>query len=251
MKAALVYFSGTGNTKYVMQKLKKELEKNNVECHMIDVTSIDKKLYGYDFYVFGAPIHAEMYPKYFTDWVKRNIKKTFNKRCIIFSTQASEKAAGADYLGVILKKKGFKIVIKDYISMPNNYCVVTLKENKKEKIEKLKINASKKAEGLVNKFINGDKHIKKVSKVRIILGKIVYKLFSVYSKGWARKNLNVDPEICIKCQKCVKECPTHNINLIEGKITFNTDCISCQRCIHKCPVNAFKYKGKTFNQYKL
>lgn len=65
-----------------------------------------------------------------------------------------------------------------------------------------------------------------------------------------KKKVGVDSNLCVKCMKCVNDCPTKNIYLDEN-IKFKNQCISCQRCVHCCPVNAFTYKGKHFEQYKL
>lgn len=251
MKGALIYFSGTGNTEYVIERFKKEFESRGVECDLVN-TSIQKTLQEqYDFYVFGSPIHAEMFPKYYIEWVKDNIKKGTKKQCIIFSTQASSKGTGVEELYNILRKKEIEIKIKDFIEMPNNYYIVMFKKTPEEEIQRLKKIAAEKVKSLVGDFLAGNDMMREVSKARVFLGKIAYSMFYRYSLKWALKNLSVDEETCIECEKCVNECPTNNINMTNGKITFNSKCISCQHCIHKCPVNAFRYKGEIFEQYKI
>lgn len=251
MNGALIYFSGTGNTEYVMKQFQKKLENKGIDSELIDTTVKDKLKNQYDFYVFGAPIHAEMFPSYYIDWVRKNVSKGINKRCVIFSTQAADKGAGTEELANILEKKGMKIVVKDFIEMPNNYYVVMFKKDSRDKVQALKKAAEIKVEKLVQSLINGKKYINKISKTRVFLGKVSYKLFYRYSLKWAAKKLTVDEDICIKCGKCERECPTNNINLNNGKIVFYSQCISCQRCLHKCPVNAFRYKGKAFEQYHI
>lgn len=251
LKGALIYFSGTGNTEYIMKQFQKKLENKGIDSELIDTTVKDELKNEYDFYVFGAPIHAEMFPSYYIDWVRKNVSKDINKICAIFSTQAADKAAGIEELADVLKEKGMKIVVKDFIQMPNNYYVVMFKKDSRDKIEGLKKAAEIKVEELVESLINRKKHINKISKGRLFVGKISYKLFYRYSLRWAAKKLTVDEDICIKCRKCERECPTNNINLIDGKIVFYSQCISCQRCLHKCPVNAFRYKGKAFEQYYI
>ncbi|GAA0732250.1 EFR1 family ferrodoxin [Clostridium oceanicum] len=252
MKGALIYFSGTGNTKYVIKKFNEEFKNKNINCDLIDIdtnTNLDCK---YDFYVFGAPIHAEMFPKNFITWVRKNVKNVTSKKCIIFSTQASNKGTGAEELNLILKEKGMDVVIEDFIKMPNNYYIVPMfKETPEEEKKSIKINTNKKISKLVNTFLKGNKNVKHISKFRVNLGKVSYKFFYMYSKNWAKKKLSVDESICTHCGKCVKECPTNNIKLSNGKITFNSNCISCQRCLNKCPVNAFRYKKEKFKQYKF
>ena len=47
---------------------------------------------------------------------------------------------------------------------------------------------------------------------------------------------------CIKCMKCVKDCPAHNISYNEEKqkFHFGYQCLMCQRCIMYCPKHAVK-----------
>lgn len=251
MKGALIYFSGTGNTEYVMKQFQKKLENKGIESELIDTTLKSELKNQYDFYVFGAPIHAEMFPRYYVDWVRKNVSIDINKSCVIFSTQAADKGTGTEEIASILEKKGMKIVVKDFIKMPNNYYVAMFKKNSSDEVQALKKSAEIKVEKLVQSLITGKRHLKKISKGRLFLGKVSYNLFYRYSLRWAAKKLTVDEHICIKCGKCQKECPTNNINLIDGKIVFYSQCISCQRCLHKCPVNAFRHKGRTFEQYHI
>jgi len=64
MKGALYYFSGTGNTKWVADKLKEALERYD---YQLDLKSIDEEkkadLRGYSFLVVGTPDYAEIEPK--------------------------------------------------------------------------------------------------------------------------------------------------------------------------------------------
>jgi len=58
--------------------------------------------------------------------------------------------------------------------------------------------------------------------------------------------LGIDYEKCIKCQECMKDCPTQNFSLGEdqNKILFNgSRCILCGHCIAVCPEDAIKYEN--------
>ncbi|MGY0374521.1 EFR1 family ferrodoxin [Clostridium sp. JNZ J1-5] len=251
MKGAIVYFSGTGNTEFIAREFQRNFKDNRIDCDMIDITKVKSLSKAYDFYVFGACIHAEMFPQLFKKWIVENIPKKCRGKCIVFSTQAAKTASGPDDIAGILKEKGLKVIIKEFIEMPNNYYVVAFDKDSREGIEELKKNAIEKVKIIIDQFLKNKECINRVSKARLLSAKLVYKLFLIYSKSWAKKKLSVNEEECIKCNKCVRECPTGNINLEKDKITFNLNCISCQKCIHKCPVNAFRYKGRTFEQYKL
>lgn len=48
----------------------------------------------------------------------------------------------------------------------------------------------------------------------------------------------VDPKKCVRCQKCVKNCPTKNITFENGRFRFGKNCIGCVRCSFNCPTGA-------------
>jgi ferredoxin len=50
---------------------------------------------------------------------------------------------------------------------------------------------------------------------------------------------------CVQCGKCVELCPTQNISLENGKISFADRCVICLGCYHRCPKKAIRYKNYT------
>lgn len=250
LKGAAIYFSGTGNTEYVAKLFAKEFSDKGHEITLIDASKKTNFNDDYSFLIFGSVIHAEMFPNVFMNWVRKNIKHGNNRKCIVFSTQAANKAAGANILADELKEKGFDVRVVEYITMPNNYYLVGFGKDSQEKKDTLKEQAKQKVKDIVDAFIKDKKSIKTSSKIRKTFANIEYPLFLKYSKSWARKKISVDTSLCVKCMKCVKNCPTKNI-YFEEEIKFKNNCISCQRCLHLCPVNAFKYKGHHFEQYRI
>lgn len=50
----------------------------------------------------------------------------------------------------------------------------------------------------------------------------------------------IDPKKCIKCGKCMRQCPTQNIYINEkGEYKFHHHCNMCMRCSFFCPTDAF------------
>ncbi|MFD3157753.1 EFR1 family ferrodoxin [Haloimpatiens sp. FM7330] len=251
MKGAIIYFSATGNTEYVAELFKKEFSKSNIECDLIDIVKHNELKEEYSFYIFGAPIHAEFFPNIYIKWIEKNLKFGNNKKCMIFSTQASNRGTGTEFLSKILKQRGFEIKIQQPITMPNNYYVVGFKEASEDKKQQICETAKHRIADIVKIFLLGEKSIEKVSGFKVKAYYPIFKLFNIYAKNWAKRTISIDYNRCIKCGACAKNCPTGNINIEDGEITFNSSCISCQRCLHICPVNAFLYKKKHFKQYKI
>lgn len=163
MKGAVIYFSGTGNTEYVAKLFSKEFADRGHEITLIDASKKTNFNDDYSFLVFGSVIHAEIFPNVFMDWVRKNIRHGKKRKCIVFSTQAANKAAGANLLADELKEKGFDIRVVEYITMPNNYYLVGFGKDSQEKIDMLKEQAKNKVKELVDIFISDKKSIKTAS----------------------------------------------------------------------------------------
>ena len=70
---------------------------------------------------------------------------------------------------------------------------------------------------------------------------LIHKMYCKY--GQRGYKFSVSDE-CIRCGRCVENCPTHNIKLQDGKITFGKQCMTCLRCVSVCPVQAIDVNGK-------
>jgi len=56
------------------------------------------------------------------------------------------------------------------------------------------------------------------------------------------KKFRVEPELCIHCGLCEKNCPTDTIMMVEGLPTWvNAHCTKCTACINRCPKEAIQY----------
>lgn len=62
---------------------------------------------------------------------------------------------------------------------------------------------------------------------------------------WTAAYPIVQPELCIGCQECIKDCPQFTIELINHKAHVNRkNCIRCYCCQEVCPANAIDIKRK-------
>lgn len=53
------------------------------------------------------------------------------------------------------------------------------------------------------------------------------------------KYIEINQELCIGCGKCVRDCVSEKIKLVNGKAQFMYErCIQCGHCFAICPVNA-------------
>ena len=62
--------------------------------------------------------------------------------------------------------------------------------------------------------------------------------------------VKIDKDRCIKCKKCIAECPVFSIteeNLEKGEVGIT--CNRCGKCIDACPENAIDYKISRYSLY--
>ncbi|MFW6049133.1 MAG: flavodoxin family protein, partial [Candidatus Bipolaricaulota bacterium] len=72
MKILILYFSGTGNTKFIANKIATKLERKG---HHVTPTSVEnfepEEASSYDFLVFGYPIYGYDMPKFLKGYLQR------------------------------------------------------------------------------------------------------------------------------------------------------------------------------------
>lgn len=247
---AVVFFSGTGNTKYIAKLFKKVFDEQNIKLDLIDIQKNNGINKEYDFYIFGTPTHAEMPPKIFIDWINKNIRYT-SKKSIVYHTSGDKKPRDNQiYLAKNVKNKGLDVVINTSIQMPNNYYHILFKRESDEEIAQILLSREHIINNIVKDFLEGKRS--EINYEKSILGKkIVYDAFLIYAKKYAKRNFSLDGNKCIDCKICQEQCPTKNICIDNKILEFSNKCIGCEKCIHRCPTEAILYKNKPFIPYKI
>lgn len=247
MKGILFYFSGTGNTKWVADKFK---ERFNFYGSELELVNIEKEpsynMEEYGFMIIGTSIYAGCGPKIMDEFINNMPAGNGKMKCILYSTQGAKTCAATSIYGNILQSKGYEVLIKAMIQMPNNYYFLNQKQADSTQNDAILESASKKVKELTGDFIQNNSVNESAGKIGSEIGKLSSKFF----KKWLPKmseNLTSTDE-CTKCSYCLNNCPAGNITFENGRAVFHSKCIMCLRCIHGCPVNAIRYKGKKVEQ---
>ena len=247
MNGVIYYFSGTGNTKWAADKFKDKFKYNNINIDLISIeNTYEKNDNAYDFIIFGTPVHAEMAPKIFNDFINILPSSDRNTNCLLYCTLGAKKAGALDVIRKTLESKGYNILMQDYIQMPNNYFFGFGKEPSEIRIKELTERAEKQIENLVDRFVQGKRSVKYVLPIRRGISKIIGGQFLRLLPKMSN-NLTSTSD-CNKCGMCLRNCPKGNITFEEGHAIFHSNCMMCVRCIHICPINGIRYKGKRINQ---
>ena len=254
MKIGIFYFSGTGNTKALVNVIKATLEKESNEVEVRNIADGWFENYDdYDFFSFWSPKYYEYIPLFFLNFLKKNISKCSKPiDGAVFLSAGGEFHCGYKQIISILRDKNINIKATKTIKMVNNYSLPPF-DKFSSSTEEEQIASCKSGEKTAEKFaldiVNGEMEIETAN---YFVEKICYGVAYIYGKkgGKVPRSFSVS-EKCIKCGACVRGCPQENIIIKDGKITFDDNCIVCSRCLNICPTNAILYKGKEVEQYKL
>ena len=136
-KIGIIYFSGTGNTKFIAQTIKEELEKCNEDCDLINIESKTINLKNYKSLIIGGPVYVERYPEILLKYIDENLK-TYKGKCMLFTTQANPNGT-TTFQNCISKFPHLNVTYCMFIPMPNNfYNFVAKKSSKEEEIKLIK-----------------------------------------------------------------------------------------------------------------
>jgi ferredoxin len=244
MKVAIVYFSGTGNTRAVAEGYKLALTNGG---HFVSIISIEKNnsISDHDLLIIGGPIYAGNVPDELINWVRKHVWNVNDKKAIVFSTSAGlMNANGVKSIAKKLGNKGYDIIDMATYEMPRNFYVDKY-DPTPEHIQKQQFEAI--GQKILESLSCLNSQEKLAVNESIVMLDFYADLFRVMAKFMGR-SFSID-ETCIGCGLCERNCPKENIRYIEKE--YSNKCIMCTRCIHNCPVNAISYKGKKIEPYRV
>ena len=240
MKIGIYYFSGTGNTELTVKKWKLEAEKVGIECELIkfeDITEDKIDVSRFDKIGIGYPIHAFNAPKIILTSAKKIEKLSEPKKCFIVMVSGEYmnlNHSSSLKLSSILKKKNIFIESEYHYIMPYN---MIFRHTEKRAYQMYKtMNELVPLDVKEYLLENKSHYLKKHKFIRPFIWAIRIEQPFAPVNG---KTYRINKKKCIKCMKCVNDCPTHNIEFKDGKFKFHNRCLCCTRCSFYCPTNAF------------
>ena len=240
MKIGIYYFSGTGNTELTVKKWCEEAKKHNIECDLIKFEDIESETIDvskYDKVGIGYPVHGFNAPKIILTSAKKIEKLNEKKPAFIIMVSGEDMIINHSSdlkLASILKKKNIFIESEYHYLMPYN---MIFRHTEKRAYEMFKtMNALSELDVREYLVENKPHALKKHRFIRPIIWLI--RIEHPYA-SLSAKTFKVNKKKCIKCMKCVNNCPTKNIEFVNGKFKFHAHCLACTRCSFNCPTNAF------------
>ena len=244
-KIIIYYFSGTGNTWWLSTELQKQLNLQNHQavCHSIETLTDEKVLTqvsNSDHIVIGFPVYGSTAPRLMMDFIKGFPEVKSGQSISVFGTHALASGDSAYFISKFLAKKGYQVQHAVHFTMMTNLHVPRFKfirPKNDERVTKLHQKTLPKVQKLADAITHDKKMIIGRNPLGFLLG-FAQRRFIDMAIATACSDFEVDKSRCIKCNKCQKICPMHNIAKHNGTYKFQENCMLCMRCYSQCPTNA-------------
>ncbi|MBQ9846061.1 MAG: EFR1 family ferrodoxin [Oscillospiraceae bacterium] len=237
----ILYFTGTGNSKFVADYLADKLEDTTVSINKYLKNGEDLICNSEKPYVIVAPIYAWRFPAV----VENLLKKSQLNGCksVYCIATMGENSGNADkYLRKIFADKGMNFTGYTGVVMQNNYLFMEKMPKARDAFKAL--NSVVPYLDKIAEAITNDKPLKKQDKTPLaaVMSSVVNAGFNKFMVK--KQSFNVDTD-CISCGKCVSGCPVNNIVMKDRKPVFSTNCAGCLACLHHCPKQAINVRNDT------
>lgn len=251
--AVVFYFSGTGNTWWVADRIKRHLDARNINASTVSIDTLTPQKADWwiktaDLILFGWPVYGSDMPQPVKRFINDLPESKKGKHIHVFCTQMGFSGDGAWVAHKSLKYRGLIIDTAEHFQMPSNMSMShgflgTPDENN---IKRIMENAEKQVERYVDRLLTNKACIK--GRYSFLLGIIQRWPYRLYLKR-ARRKVGVDTSLCTRCGLCESLCPMNNIK-IHDVPKFSGNCTLCLRCYAFCPVSAITYNGKPHDVHK-
>lgn len=237
-----VYFSGTGNSKYCIERFLKEYgEEGNV--YSIEQNETREQIKNNDQLVICYPVQFSNIPKILYDYIVTNQDIWNRKRIFIIATMGLFSGDGSGILARLLKKYGAIIIGGLHLKMPDSIGDEKALKRGIEKNKELVKKATGKIHNAVVDMKNGNPPQEGIGFWYHLAGLFGQRLYFYNKTKKYVDKLKIDLEKCVGCSRCVEICPMKNIMLQEGKAVAGEKCTMCYRCVSKCPRQAITLLG--------
>ena len=240
----ILYFSGTGNSKYVAKRitdaLGDALVNLNDRIKASDTSSVETG----ERVIIVTPTYAWRIPRVVRDWLRKTELRGA-KNVWFVMTCGSEIGNADKYNRKLCTEKGLACMGTAQIVMPENYIAMF---SAPQADEARQIVA--KAEPSIDRAIAAIQRNQSFAPTRNNL----YDRFMsgpvnpIFYKFFVKADAFTVSDACIGCGQCVKRCPMNNITLKDSKPVWGKNCTHCMACICYCPKEAIEYGKKSVGQ---
>ena len=237
----VIYFTGTGNSRYVAQLVAQQLEDT-----LLDLAPLIRNNDSHTFtnekpLVFVAPVYVSAPPLAFMEFLR---KGSFpgNREAYFIMTCAGGMGGSPEYCRRLCLELGLTYMGCASILMPQNYIAFFSMKTPEENsaiVQAASTALQPLATAVAARQPFADPGMKKWEYISTQM------ILSMYYKGFiSAKKFRVE-DGCIGCGKCASVCPLGNITMSEKLPVWGKNCTHCMACINFCPKNVIQYGNRT------
>jgi len=244
----LFYFSGTGNTWWVSQRLAESLSVRGFRAAAYSIEQISPEeaaglIRPAAIVGLGFPIYGSDAPRIFHDFLRSLPAQAAEKPVLGYVTQMAWSGDGINFLCRHLLARGYRLRWAVEFNMPNNICMDIFPvpyQSDYARFERLLARAHAKIEKLADRVARGEGWRQNSGPLSAAFAWLQRAPFRVVH-NWAQRFWSVDAKRCTACGLCARQCPVENILMKGGLPVFQGNCVYCMRCFNYCPELAVLY----------
>lgn len=249
----IIYFSGTGNTRYCAEMLGRFLNETPTELSVpmlrqpsaANIVTNDKRI------IFMFPTYSWGIPPV----VKRlitNAHISFPADAMVWMVTTCGDDCGliAAEWQAVMKNVGLRAAASFSVQMPNTYVNMKGFDTDSEELANAKVLAAEaRLKDIAERISRG-----MPCEDDVLEGKYAWIKTNIIRPAFDRlcmspRKFEVDSQKCTACGLCIRSCPMENIAPSQGGCpAWGPHCAMCLRCYHICPSHAIGYDGQTENK---
>ena len=234
-------FSGTGNSKYVAQRIADALEDTLLPMNDLIKAGDTSPIGAGERLVIVTPTYAWRIPRIVRDWLLKT-ELTGAKQVWFVMTCGSEIGNADSYNRQFCQMKDLVCMGTAQIVMPENY-IAMFNAPQTDEARQIVAKAQPDIDRAIAAIRAGQPFASPRSNLydRFMSGPVNPIFYSWFVKADAFTVSNA----CVGCGQCAARCPTNNITLQNGKPVWGKNCTHCMACICYCPAAAIEYGTKS------
>lgn len=240
----ILYFSGTGNSKYVALRMADALNEplcslnDHIKANNTAPVETGGRL------IIVTPTYAWRIPRIVREWLL-NTTLTGAEQAWFVMTCGSEIGNAARYNRALCRTKQFAYMGTAQIIMPENY-IAMFDAPQAEQARQIVADAQADIDRVISAIAARQAFPPPRCRLcdRFMSGPVNPLFYSLFVKA----NAFAADSACTGCGQCVRRCPMNNITLQGGRPVWGDKCTHCMACICYCGAEAIEYGKKSLGK---
>lgn len=242
----IVYFSGTGNSRYVAQWLAAALGDSLCDAGEYIKHKKTAQLHSDKPWVFVAPTYAWRLPRLFVYFLE-TAQFSGSKDAYFLMTCGQSIGGAMAYNRTLCQRLQLHHMGTAAIVYPENY-IAMFNTPSPAQARRIRAKAEPDIQLAISRIRDGRPlpvpESKWSGKLASTLGnRLFYNLMIKSSRFYTTNS-------CSGCGLCVENCPLNNIMLTNGRPEWGKRCTHCMACICNCPAEAIEYGRRTKDRHR-